>query len=608
MALGWSNFFNRQRGGEYPQLQSNSGTLSERNPNFDIFGGVSNDIERVVSTKSVISNSVKHVQWANPTSFQEFEGLLALPVATNKTERLGQYRSIAKFPECNWCLNEICNDFIHEDENGKFITLRLPDGKDNLNETRKNVLQAEFERYMEYFHFREDGFDIVKRFLIDGELAWENVIKHDHPEIGIVGAKFLPSEYYETLVDPEINRSIGILFDAEKLGKDIHQILSNGSMTAAPIFNAMMTQSTSFTLNKSNCTPMLWPQVTYISSGMTSHDGLISYPLIEQSMTAYHQLALMQDAAVILRVTRAPERLLFNVSTGRMPQALADDYVRKFAMDLKSKKVATPDGKDIASVYNPMTMLESFVFSKSDGNDGTTVESVGSSAQYEQIEDIELFLRRFMKTLEVPFSRYKTPENVAEKNDSISYEEYAFSRLIMRCQTRFALGFKRGFITHLKLRHIWEDYGLKDSDLNISFVKPVLYDLYQTQMLMETKMNIYDSIADHDEFSKILAMKKVLGMSDAEIEQNFNNIIKEKQLIQLADFFAEKISEDNPPVDYKSQIRLKNDLKDEQVKSGKKDDKEEEESNDSDEDKEPEDEEQEEPAEKKPQAPTFGLG
>jgi len=56
-------------------------------------------------------------------------------------------------------------------------------------------------------------------------------------------------------------------------------------------------------------------------------------------------------------------------------------------------------------------MLESYVFGKSDGNDGTSIESVGSSANYEELGDIEYFLRRFMKQFKVPFSRYKTPEN-----------------------------------------------------------------------------------------------------------------------------------------------------------------------------------------------------
>ena len=127
-------------------------------------------------------------------------------------------------------------------------------------------------------------------------------------------------------------------------------------------------------------------------------------------------------------------------------------------------------------------MMKSYVFGKSDDSNGTSVESVGSSASYDELGDIEYFLRQFLKYFKIPFSRYKTPENTMEKNDSISYEEYSFSRLIIRIQRRIAEGLKRGFITHLKLRGLWdkENYELKESDLKISMMKPVLYDLYES--------------------------------------------------------------------------------------------------------------------------------
>lgn len=149
---------------------------------------------------------------------------------------------------------------------------------------------------------------------------------------------------------------------------------------------------------------------------------------------------------------------------------------------MKSKKVATPNGGDVVGVYNPPTMVKNFVFGKSSANDGTTVESVGSSASYDEMADIDHFTRKVLKQFKVPWSRYKTPENTMEKNDSISYEEYTFSRMIIRFQHRFAEGFKRGFITHLKLRELWdkEGYELNESDINVEFVKPVLYDLYET--------------------------------------------------------------------------------------------------------------------------------
>ena len=140
----------------------------------------------------------------------------------------------------------------------------------------------------------------------------------------------------------------------------------------------------------------------------------------------------MEQSAVILRVTRAPERLLFNISTGKMDQNRADEYVRRFANQLKAKKTPMPDGHDIASTYDPVTMLKYFVFGKSDGNDGTTIETVNSTADYEQLADIEYFLRNFLKQFKIPFSRYKTPENTIERNDTISYEEHSFSMMVMR--------------------------------------------------------------------------------------------------------------------------------------------------------------------------------
>lgn len=507
------------------------------------------------------------VRTANPTWQVDFgEDFLALPVATNKTQRIAMYRQIASYPICKWCLEEIADDFIHEDENRNFINLSLPD---RLNATQKEIVQNEFRKFMGMFRLRDDGFNLVKRFLTEGELAWENVINPKFPELGIIGVKFLPAEYYETLIDTQTSDPVGVVFDTDQFAQDRRQAFSSSFAGSAAIFNSMAQASYNFHFSKETCVPLLWNQITYVSSGDFSHDRLISFPIIENAKQQYHRLALLEDSAVILRVTHAPERLLFNVSTGKMTQNYADEYVRRFAMDLKSKKVASPDGGDVMGVYNPVTMLKSYIFGRSDGNDGTSVESVGSSATYDQMDDIEYFLRAMLKQFKVPWSRYKTPENTMEKNDSMSYEEYAFSRMIMRYQRRFADGFKRSFITHLKLRGIWEKpgYDLMESDVEVEFVKPVLYDLYETQKLVDAKMTIYKAFADADEISKILCLKKYLGYSDKDIEDNFRNLIKEKQMTAVGDYFAEQVSEDNPPVDFKSPVRLKKDVEAEEKAS-----------------------------------------
>ena len=558
------SWFSRESQGSSSQgtASSEPGNFGHNNPNYSAFNTIDADIAAIINTKPVIDRNVEkeNQRYANP-SFQLFydNDTWAMPLSTNKNERISQYRRISKYLICDWCLDEICDDFLHEDENHNFINLKLPD---RLNDEQQDILQSEFKKYMQLFNLQDNCYNYVKKFLVEGELAWENVINTKYPSLGIVGVRFLPAEYYETLVDTKTGQPVGLVFDTEKFSKDTREQYLASFNGAASVFNAISPMTYSFKFNKQTAIPLLWNQLTYINSGEFSYDNMTAYPLIEKAKQQYHRLALIEDAAIILRVTHAPERLLFNVSTGKMNPNIAEEYIRRFANELKSKKVATPDGKDAFGVYSSPTMLKSYVFGKSDGNDGTTVESVGSSANYDQMEDIEYFVRWFMKALKVPFSRYKTPENTMEKNDSISYEEYSFSRMIMRFHRRFAGGFKKSFITHLKLRNLWDKkgYELQESDINIEFVKPVLYDLYETQKLVDAKMSIYKSFKDNDEISKILVLTKILGWTDEQVKENFNLLIKEKQLIAIADYFAEQISPDNPPVDFKSPIKLKSDI------------------------------------------------
>ena len=187
-----------------------------------------------------------------------------------------------------------------------------------MNSEQNKILQNEFKKYMSYFDLQDSGYNLIKRFLVEGELAWENIINPKYPSLGITGVRFLPAEYYETLVDVKTGLPVGIVFDVENFSKDVRMQYTNSINGSAGVFNAISPTSYSFKFNKDTCIPMLWNQVTYISSGEFSYDYLTTYPLIEKAKQQYHRLALLEDAAVILRVTHAPERLLFNISTGRM--------------------------------------------------------------------------------------------------------------------------------------------------------------------------------------------------------------------------------------------------------------------------------------------------
>lgn len=534
---------------------NNQQTTPQLNPEYNTFKAFQQNVENIITHNSEISKVLSQPTATIGDFFTAVNALEIFPVITNKWQRLQEWRNASAYPEVNWCLEEIADDFMHDDENGDFIHLVLNDKKKSLNDDRKEILQHEFEKYISLFNFRRDYFKLVKRFLIEGELAWENVIDPEHPTLGIKAVKFIPAEYYESLVDKNTGEKVGIFIDAQKLKLDISSIVSSTYYNSFKAFNALY-GTTINSYSNNTCIPFLWPQLTYVSSAETTPDGLVPLSLLEKCKQARYQLALMSDSAVVMRVTRSPEKLLFNLDISNMTPKYAQDYIRQFGRDLESKKIIAnpnelakdnPDGTpNVTSVYHPSVMNTKWVFAKGAGMEGTTVETVASTANFEQMEDIEYFLRRLMKQCGVPFSRFKTPENVMEKNDSISYEEYAFSRQEIRFQNLFGEGFKNGFITHLKLRKLWNKYGLRESDILIRFTPPVLYDLYQNQKLVESKMTAYATIADREEFSKIYAMKTILKMTDEEIKQNYDNLIYEGMIMKKIEWAQDQLGERGP--------------------------------------------------------------
>jgi len=524
-------------------FRRNKEEVKKVNPNMEEFSKLSDEdsLDNIIDKHSVIGTDTEGYM---NQPFASYQNLLYMPIITDKAERIKQYRNISKYPEVDWCIEEIADDFPHLNENNDILKLIINESsKVSENDKRKNVLNDEFEHFINLFNFDKDLFTLVKNFVTEGEIAYENVIDPKNPDKGIIALKYLPTEYYETLIDTKNNKPVGIYFDLASLEID-HNMLVSGSYNSSQKYFSAINSGTSYTKND-KMIPLLWSQLTYIASNNTNASNTIHYPIIEKCKNVYHQLSLMHDAAIILRVTRAPERLLFNISTGSMADKVSKNYVKRFVEDFKSKKTVDSNG-DIGKAYNPRTMLESYFFWKSEESNGTEISSVGGTATYDQIDDIEYFLIRLFKMFKVPFTRFKQPENTMERDESITYEEYSFFKQIIRIQNTFAFALKESFITHLKLRKLWDKYDLKYRDIEVKFTPPALYEMYQSSKLLQIKSESYDLLADKEEFSKRIAMKKVFGMDDAEIDENFKEVEKEMLQQSVIEYYQGKITDLGP--------------------------------------------------------------
>lgn len=534
------------------QEPQSGNTAISQNEDFGTFAAYRANIEKIIDNNAILSMNNPAISRSVyfSTTMDVLEDDRYLPLVTDKVARLNQYRIISEFPECVWCIREICSDFLTIDSQGEFIKLHISQSKQKtLSEQQIEVLEEEFKRLVALYDFKNNIYDYVSTFLVEGELAFENIIHHETPTLGIVAVKKMRNDFYDLLIDKETGNNCGIYFDLDKYATEMQYSLSPFYSQSSQIFNTMYaTGYRGISLaTAQNIVPLLWPQVTYICSDHKSPDGRMCFSVIEDVKQAYYQLVLLQDAAVILRVTRAPQRLLFNISTGGMNDRDGDEIVRRFANSLKARKVAKPDfqqknGSVIGNSYNPSTMLESWIFKKTTANEGTTVDTVASTSNYSEIDDLKYFLRRFIKQWGVPYSRYdqdKEPNAVRASTD-VSQEEFAFSKLLLHYQQLFAKPIKSTFITHLKLREIWNKYKLSDADIDVEFIPPYIYNKFIAQQEVTQRMETYGKFAEKDEFSKTWAMKEYLGLSDADITTNNKLLLLDKIIASWGEALPEK--------------------------------------------------------------------
>jgi hypothetical protein len=195
----------------------------------------------------------------------------------------------------------------------------------------------------------------------------------------------------------------------------------------------------------------------------------------------------------------------------------------------------------IGKTYNPSSMLDSWVFPKSNANDGTTVSTVESTAQYDQIEDLKFFLKRLVKQFNVPYTRYDNLEsNSYRASTEITQEEFSFAKFELGIQMKFAKALMDSFIVHLKLRGIWQQNQLTENDFYVEFTPPYVYSKFISNQEITQKMDLYAKYADRDEFSKTWAQKNILGLTDEEISDNNKYRIFDAIMTAIAEGIGEK--------------------------------------------------------------------
>jgi hypothetical protein len=479
---------------------------NELNPKYKTFASAGMRRSEALAKNSIsISNEYNNLPIGSMGKDTSFGQVMYANLQENKGGRLRDYRIMAAYSDVADALDEICDETINTDENGAELNIKYRDVE--LNTDSKIALDKEFSKFGEYFDLKNKGWQYFRQLMVEGELFFELIIHKDYVDEGVLGVINLPAE----LIDPVYN--------------NIQNMMVKGFIYRKPIFDPTKPDK----VERFDYIPLDQNQVVYVNSGVMNETKNMVLPFLENARRAYRQLSLIEDAIVIYRLVRAPERLVFNVDVGNMPAPKAEAYLKKLISNYWSSKTFDIDQTDVVKKFNPQSMLDAFWFPKRQGSEGSSVSQLAGGQNLGELADLMYFIKKLYRSLKVPTSRLD-PEDAFRDGSEILREELKFARFIIRQQQRFATGIKRGFITHLKLKGLWDKYELTDNNIDIQFNVPTnFYELRENQRI-EMKAATYNSVANNEFVSKTYAQKKYLGWKDKDILANREFLRKDAEL------------------------------------------------------------------------------
>ena len=490
-----------------PYATDGRGENDALNPKYKFFKKAGMRRAEALAKASVSSsnpfNNIPIGDFAKDSSFGD---VMYANIQDDKGGRLRDYRIMAAYSEVSDALDEICDETINPDESGWITKLQLKDI--DLTVDEKEELDKQFHRYVEYYDLKNRGWQYFRQLLVEGEIFFEQIIHEGYVRDGVLGVINLPAE----IIDPVYN--------------NIQNMLVKGYIYRKPIFSPEHPEK----VEKIEFIPMDQNQIMYVNSGVYNETKNFVIPFLENARRPYRQLSLIEDAIVIYRLVRAPERLVFNVDVGNMAPPKAEAYLKKLIQNYWSRKTFDMDQNDVVKKFNPQSMLDAFWFAKRQGSDGTSVDQLAGGANLGELSDLMYFIKKLYRALKVPSMRLDPNDQASADGSTILREELKFARFIMRQQQRFAAGLKKGFITHLTLMGTFEKFELNEQNIEIEFNVPTnFYELRENQRL-ELKSTNYNNLAANEFVSATYAQKKYLGWKDRDILANREFLRKDAEL------------------------------------------------------------------------------
>lgn len=432
----------------------------------------------------------------------------------NESELIVRYRDMANQPEVDIAIDDIVNESVVSDEKNQPIELIL-DEIDEIGDGTKKKIVKEFEYILELMNFKNRGHDIFRRWYVDGRIYFQKVLDKNKQENGILELKY---------IDPRKIRK-GVVQKTEKTSTNVTLYKKSEEFY---LFN-----DRGFGQPSSTAVKISKDEIAYVNSGVYDYKTNAVLSHLNKAIKPFNQLRMLEDAVVIYRLARAPERRIFYIDVGNLPKMKAEQYLREIMTKHKNKLTYNSQTGEVKDDRKFTTMLEDYWLPRREGGKGTEITTLSGGQTLGELDDVEYFRKKLYKSLNVPTSRIEDSTFNIGRATEISRDEVKFSKFIARLRSRFSDIFNDLLRTQLIVKKIitadeWDNIRKK---LVYNWLRDNFFSEMKDREIWNDRLNTLQ-VADNYQgkyFPKEWIMKKLLNLDDEEIEDMNEQMEKEAE-------------------------------------------------------------------------------
>lgn len=434
--------------------------------------------------------------------------------AKTEAELVTKYREMSQHPEVQNAVDDIVNEAITTEE--AIDTVRINLDRVQLTPKIKTLLEQEFQEVKKLLDFERQSYDIFKRWYVDGRMYYQAIIDRDAPRAGIRELRY---------IDPRKIRKV-----KEVKRKKLPS--SAGGLQAATVQNV---ESEYYVYSEKGFKPaagevsatqglkIARDSVVHVTSGLMDKGNTLVLSYLHQAIKPLNQLRTLEDAVLIYRVSRAPERRIFYIDVGNLPKMKAEQYLRDMMVRHKNRIVYDSATGEIRDDRKFMTMLEDYWLPRREGGRGTEISTLPGGQLTGELNDVQYFQQKLYQSLNVPQARLQ-PEYTYNpgRSTEISRDEIKFAKFVDRLRTRFNQLFlktleKQVILKGITTKEEWDQFSI---DISFNYARDNYFAELKDMEIFNQRLNTLQQVDPYvgKYFSSLWVKRNVLRQTDEDIE------------------------------------------------------------------------------------------